>query len=794
MENGLSNLTKNGLSTGEDGFLKKKKTNGTQSDLLEHGIAFLAFIRKQCEKTIRMKYGSEGIQPQYLSGLCPQKRLNGLKETYDLLSELIHDYCKTVVDDYNCFIDNGIRFLISGDVYSGRTTQLLYFCHEALADPDKVVFYISPYSLNNMSVFRYIYNTYLKNLPDFTDLEPREAFRKFKSTIGSDKRIYIIVDDYAYVNKQYKDEFDHVFKHEDQLIDNVDVIIKVRYKDASWPQNYLNIAAVGVSETTIKKAIRLKGIEYSTIHSIINSLKSPWLLMLLINSGSFYTSGIVNPGQLIRHSIGNRVETLSQSSTLSKDILAFSVYALLPNLTIENDFRKNHLYEIMPLEVNNAIKSGVVSECFEVDDEFEQLSGSNKKVFNEFFKRPIVDIMGLMQEPSHDDRSLLSYEWKDLTIENYFFATAILNLINVDRKEEALELINYLSNNLLSIKGSVLQKEIDSFAFVCFDRAKYLLDLIDDVTLNALQKTGPRQIALLLYGIATMHELLGNEDEKLQISIMVLKLLYKMYTDSFDDKLFLAKYFSKSSYYIIKYKVKNKHEEDKNQDFPSFLLYAKECLEVAIQIIEGHQNLTVQELFEISKMYGNMGAYYLRQKEYNEAIVWHEKSLNQKKYCIHKCEAKDKQEIEEGIRRSLVSLATDYYYLKDYEKSIKYHDKAIEIGERIHSLFRYESYSRKVGSSIKLYNERKIWSLDYADILLETLIDGLNIMGQMINRSELNDIYKLCKSILSALSDNSLYFKTVVSIKTKALEIESRYNMITWNDSFDVSKFFKEEA
>ena len=190
-----------------------------------------------------------------------------------------------------------------------------------------------------------------------------------------------------------------------------------------------------------------------------------------------------------------------------------------------------------------------------------------------------------------------------------------------------------------------------------------------------------------------------------------------------------------------------------------------------------------------------MGAYFLRIKNYDRAREWHEKSLEEKKICLESnVDGLEKKELEEGIRRSLVSIATDLFYLKRYEESIDYHDKAIEVGTRIHSRNRYESYSRKVGSYIKMYDQNKDWSTKNADFLFSILEEDIKIMGKYINKKELQAIYGLGKLILSSLFNysNNLDYDQLSQIKSKAIEIEELFNKTTWANQKEMTRFFME--
>lgn len=139
---------------------------------------------------------------------------------------------------------------------------------------------------------------------------------------------------------------------------------------------------------------------------------------------------------------------------------------------------------------------------------------------------------------------------------------------------------------------------------------------------------------------------------------------------------------------------------------------------------EGKNKVEYVEAF--GKVLSNRGSNSLAKSRCNqnmknqyleEAIDWHNKALNYRKdqVWIFKDE-KDIREIELNIATSYTTLATDYYYEGEFEKSIENHMKSIEIRQK------YKNYKgvtinqqRIIGCVIEYYRKNFVLDAKYID-------------------------------------------------------------------------------
>ena len=180
-----------------------------------------------------------------------------------------------------------------------------------------------------------------------------------------------------------------------------------------------------------------------------------------------------------------------------------------------------------------------------------------------------------------------------------------------------------------------------------------------------------------------------------------------------------------------------------------------------------------------SKVYGNLGAYYYKTKDFNNAYKYYKLSLNLKVTLSQSPEIDDslRKRIKIGIIRSKICFGS-YYFMRggkqNYKNSVKNHKEAIELGNETDSIESLPSYSRIVGSLIQLANVHK-WTEKKVRDMIGYLDKGMDKMGisidnfiidepnisWFVNLHELEQIKKNCEIIIKKIgeSDDELLIK-----------------------------------
>ena len=173
-----------------------------------------------------------------------------------------------------------------------------------------------------------------------------------------------------------------------------------------------------------------------------------------------------------------------------------------------------------------------------------------------------------------------------------------------------------------------------------------------------------------------------------------------------------------------------------------------------------------------SKVYGNLGAYYYKTKDFINAYKYYELSLNLKETLSKSPEIDDslRKRITIGIIRSKICFGS-YYFMrggkKNYKKSVIEHEEAIKLGNEIDSIESLPSYSRIVGSLIQLANFHK-WTEAKVRDMIGYLDEGMDKMGisidnfiidepnisWFVNLHELEQIQKNCEIIIEKINES----------------------------------------
>ena len=309
-------------------------------------------IKDKINKLIQINYGREGICEGYLVSL----KCAAIKSDGSSLSGF--NNLKQVIDEFKIKSNNGLRILLSGKEHSGRTTHLLSYCQELLKEDSNLlkedsnllkedsnlVFYIP--SQTEYSPIDYIYKTYLCEINLFKQIrEPETAFEIFTTYFNMHHmgRIIIIIDNYDYITtctEEPKKTFKKIFIEEQtKIINNVDVIVKIREKGVDWKKQYDNIFTAGYTKEQIQHFIK-KGLSVNFLKYFWECLYSPLFVKKLIDFAKNPSFDFLT---IIEEELEEQVQLLvkDNKSDYYKDHLQYVVYKLIPDLCITgNSFTK----------------------------------------------------------------------------------------------------------------------------------------------------------------------------------------------------------------------------------------------------------------------------------------------------------------------------------------------------------------------------------------------------------------------------------------------------------------------
>lgn len=757
-------------------------------------------IQKDIQRLVRNNYGDEGINTDYLVSL-----------KYDTLKGSEYIDLKQCIDE----LKNGnellsLRILLSGGEHSGRTAHLLNYCQELInGNSSNLVFFIPSYI--EYSPIDYIYTKYLGKVKRLRQESNKEnAFQLFVDNFArfNNGNITIIINNYDYINtcsKMAKSDFISIFINEEKnLLQNVDVIVKISNGRVEWKSQYKEISTNGYTLAQIEQIINKEKLSVNLVKYFSDCLYSPLFVKKLIN---LKKDSSLNFLTTIENDLETQIALIGEEKSYNHaDFLRFVVYKLFPYIC--SNINKNFFTEEeVKKEIEKALSDSCVNTSLRLYDlisDHEHTLRISDTVYNtNYIFKTIIEEMALM---SKRNGVLSKIEWKNQPQHDYFYSLGLFNhLIFLNNKKISRKKISRAVNNLSMQLGNI-QRPNDTNYFenisTYFRRANFLrLLFIENNKLDTVMQLIPDEIIKMFYGIAEFYEFIGDQEQKYEVAKETLDLLQMQRNKSRFKKYEYLEMINTMSYYIIKYSNRNNLGSDEKQKYNKALDLSKKNLEYVRNLIESLENaspppieiLNYQVNYKLlkSKVYGNLGAYYYNVGELNTAFDCYEKSFRLKDDLSHFPElGKDMlNQIYIGKIRSQICFGSYYYSLgeKDnFEKSVAAHKLAIEIGEKHKLKESLPSYNRIVGSLINLAeSESGGWTEKAIIEMLYYLNAGLEKMGLQIDSSqidyindewyvnihELKEIQKKCEIIIRKIKESTFCKEDIQKSANKILTI-----------------------
>ena len=744
----------------------------------------VGYLKERCEGLVDNAYDSGEISEEYLCELTTRDPKKKTSETaapkYPPLS-LIYtsvQYSKLTSGK------SALRIFLKGDSYSGKTAQLLDFYRKNLDSGERLLsFYMNAKTLEEFGSPDNYISSILCIVRNLSNRENASSvLTRFLKYECSGARVTLLIDDFDRLAKNTRFRLRDMLTRSISVFENVNIIISCRQSAAI--RGFTTLYLSGVKEDTINDILKEKDIRSSDGIAHIRTLAgSPWLLKLFRDVPLDNVNDAITPGKLLKRSIllrlNNAINSRDDDNGISGKLLSFSVNALLPYLAATQDLTLSNLYRKMPDIIRTVLDSDMFPSGMIIDEylaEHEDLL-TNKKCFNTFFKEPLADTMALLKEANTEDGSDTVYEWENPAIGVFFRALYIFKLIQYGKTAEGLQLVDKLSETLLSYEKTALFETVEESAYSAFECAEYLIDLLPDDYPGKPESTEViNSFAFLYCGLAVFYEIYGYESKRMNTSLKALQMLdfiQKLGSgtatrNAVTDNAAIPHFINKLAYFVIK--TPDAGEDDLNSAF-NYLKSAEEALGIA-----------PNRQLELSRVYGNMGAYHQKIKEYDKALEYYGKSRDGKENALRleKESGGDNEslikEIEEGLMRSHIEFATNHFHcgrysdaIDEYMQALSDYEASSKNGGGITPGMVFVIYGRLVGchiayfkktGKIKMFNDIYDWALE----MLRLLCCGIELMDRsnITNAKEINDIYAKACSILDILKRENIRLDTVL--------------------------------
>lgn len=690
--------------------------------------------------------------------------------------ELSSDLKYACIND--CINENKLsKLAIYAPRHSGLTIQLLDYCKNKMEEsPDNIIFYVGRDC--SESIISYIQQKYL-NLNDL--LKNKNGFNGFSYFKGmcQDEKITIVIEDFD----NLQDSFDKFIGEE--ILKDVNIIVRTSNSDIDLI-NFTKVCAIGVNLEIVKKLIQSEKINLVFAKCFKEELRWPHALIHLKELKSDIDSN-TEIFKKIEEELKGKIGD-DERTTLSKVI-----NYILPELCITgtslNETNLMHTFRKI-VDEGKATGDDYLNDF--IHDNFDLGHLTNHEIYEKLFYEPVIKQMGLM---TGDDTYEPRYEWVKESDGDYFYAKGFFNRIlrkknNSNSIEDVDKLETDLADKLIDAEDTT-KNEKPTLLIKYFRRVMFLKYMLEKYKgFNDVIAKFPVIIAKLYCGIAEFYEFVGEEDKKYESAKMALNLLKENPSNiAVELGIQYQELLSGMAYYIIKYSKRGILTGTEYEEYSNSLSSAIEVLKKAEKSVEDYialkkkagvfnDDYTSGELI-LSKIYGNLGAYYYNQKDYANAKKYHKKSLKIKEELLDQIEKKSTTEnienkIRIGIIRSNICIASDFFWEKTdngYEQSVKFHEKSIELGDKWTLLVSLPSYSRIAGCLIESANKSS--ATDNTKKILKYLSAGMEKMGipidkeeidyisaeWIVNRAELVEIQKKCKDVKIIIGEKDYEIK-----------------------------------
>ena len=733
------------------------------------------------------------FEKKYLTSILGGLSFKRIDKNLSLQSIFEHDKC-----------NDAIRWILKCEDINECRRHIANYWNNA---NDKVVVYCDVRTLSNCNndLWEYALGEFGIKAPHFVSLYAHYVKMRLRLL---KKKVLFVLDSLESMDANTKQYLDTIVKPgANDLFYGVDIVV-LSSGYGSKLKSYEEISVMNLAPNVVKDYLVSKGMD-NLDNRIKDFLRRPFIFRLVENRLGIASS--LERSNLYSYMYDSLLERISENRDEDGKWLYISF--LLPMVLIQffSDTNRKETVEWKRKDVSEYLGDLLINEDFDLleyrgnifADQIVNSVNGKKHMDNYFI--PFDGICFRKKGDSAQDKNTYILEEHDYFI-GLFLAARGLQIIfssamsSQDKIAFLFNLFTILENSKDDYKE---RREADAFCIVDF-----FLELHSEKELEEYEKDiDMSDVMLKTYRLmATYYDVSGEKEKQRYYALKALSL-YDIDGNK-EDKEYLS-LVSGTAYQVIKchksyekYKKDNKVTDDgKEAEAFDILVKARDYLETC-----GADSL------ELSKAYGNTGAYNQTIKNYAEAKKWHNNSLElkQKIYGLGRKDAA----IHLGIFRSLVGLATDDFYIGvnhfskgeyyeaeiAFKKAIDYHTKAIGWGNDHKVRTVYEAYVRRAGCYIKLFytdiEQRKgktgtAFDIEYLLKAIDDLYEAKQLIEELgvPNYEEIKKMYealnknmlKQCDGVINTLCANK-------KEKQKACEIEEYYNEVLVENEEGVRK------
>jgi tetratricopeptide (TPR) repeat protein len=658
--------------------------------------------------------------------------------------------------------------LLCGEGGIGKSYLLFDLCEKLLSDERFIPLYVPMKDVlrtEDSPILQYVYDRYFAELHWERDPNPlKSSVRDFLNS-GAARLVFVLdgVNEYT-INATERENI--VLSEEIRWIQgNRNALALVSSRGRKGYEDAVVVRVKPLDEERVRAFLKehdnTSAIDLNAANeNLIRLLQLPLLLSLFAKTYSSKMSGIgeadiqsvTKHSDILRLCVEYHKYSLSRTSSVN-----YALDVLLPLVSMRTNTQMNidekELVETAYAELKRTLSDDFKRLWLKRDiykrNEIAKFGDDEYALFESLIGGTILDNAVFLTENEE------KVSWQHELLMDWFVARGIVLNLAYDRAESEREVERLLLDvNKSDTKGDGL-----------LPVALFLYEMLED----APESNSFIYLRLLSTISRSYHYSRDNENINKFAALVIDKIERG---DGSDSKEWQRARLINDNAYMMLSVPESEMREDYSYDRCSELL--RNALSVMESAIAENDDETEKIRMGISHIYGNLGAYHLRKMEttgdvshVHQAIAYHEKGLETRSKLFEAFPGNDN---DRHLGSSYNSLASDYYKLGDYGRSVEYHRKAIACRERVEEqdIRRVESYTR----CISTMNKAK--SVSYLGEIIELLRKTLNYTGCLIrNKVELRNLKNGCAETIAFINERGGNTTEMADIREIAVRVDT---------------------
>jgi hypothetical protein len=682
--------------------------------------------------------------------------------------------------------------LLYGEGGIGKSYVLFDLCEKLLSNGNFIPLYIPMKDLmrtDESPALQYAYDKY------FAQLDWRRDTNRLKSSIrdmliSSSARFIFILDGLnEYAISASESENRTIIEEMRWLQNNRNVLVIASSRGRKGYDDAYTIKVMPLDSNRVREYLKkhenTSNIDLSSVtENFINLLKLPLMLSMFTKTYSPEHTGL---GGVDINSITKHSDILSLCVEYHKNRLQktgavnYALDILLPIVSLDTNMQMNldkaelaeQAYTELQRTMTGSYKKLWLGNKGFNQKEIAKLGSDEIELFNSLIQETILDNAMFLV----DNEEMVS--WQHELLLDWFVAKGIIVNLSYQR-ELAIKKIE-------SIADEVSKSDVRAAGLLPI--ALFLYEMLENTP-----ESETATFVSLLTALSRSYHYAKDSANIYKFTALALAKIDNGSADSYEPWK-RADLISGNAYMMLSV---SKSEMSDDFSYSDCIDTSKLYLDKALAIItksnlENTKDVRITE----AKLYGNLGANCLAKHKLtgdlayvSQALVYHQKGFEIRSLLFG--DFPDMPDIHTHLGSSYNSMATDYFYLGDYEQALENHREAILHREKADvNMRKIESYTRCISTLLKLVALNGKNRVTNIAEVTELSNRALTYPPCFIsNKRELRSLRDSCKSLIGYANDRETNGNTITTIRDIAIRIDALCTEVSLDS--DLAALFSE--